>query len=124
MDYGFVGDIDRSTPRCSTSCSRRSSCPIVSPLSADDDGTLLNINADTVAAALGGGARRREAHPRDRRAGILESRDDPRSLISYIDLAGLARLKEAGKLSGGMLPKTAAIETALAGGVRRVHVVS
>jgi acetylglutamate kinase len=28
--------------------------PVVSPLSADDGGTLLNINADTVAAAIGG----------------------------------------------------------------------
>jgi acetylglutamate kinase len=27
--------------------------PIVSPLSADDNGTLLNINGDTVAAAIG-----------------------------------------------------------------------
>ena len=27
--------------------------PVVSPLSADDNGVLLNINADTVAAALG-----------------------------------------------------------------------
>ena len=28
--------------------------PVVSPLSADSSGTLLNINADTVAAAIGG----------------------------------------------------------------------
>ncbi len=27
--------------------------PVISPLSADDKGTLLNINADTVAAAIG-----------------------------------------------------------------------
>ena len=28
--------------------------PVVSPLSCDDTGQLLNINADTVAAAIGG----------------------------------------------------------------------
>jgi acetylglutamate kinase len=56
--------------------------------------------------------------------GILESRDDPRSLISYIDRAGLRRLREEGRISDGMLPKVAAIERALSGGVPRVHVIS
>ena len=49
--------------------------------------------------------------------------DDPASLISYTDLAGLRRLEE-GALSDGMLPKSRAIESAIRGGVRRVHVIS
>src|SRR5690606_41986038 len=56
--------------------------------------------------------------------GILESLDDPRSLISYIDRAGLRRLRDEGSIKTGMLPKVAAIERALAGGVPRVHVIS
>jgi acetylglutamate kinase len=56
--------------------------------------------------------------------GILESVEDPRSLISYIDRAGLRRLRDEGRISGGMLPKVAAIERALSGGVPRVHVIS
>ena len=56
--------------------------------------------------------------------GILDKLEDPRSLISYIDRAGLRRLREEGKISGGMLPKAAAIERALSGGVPRVHVIS
>ncbi len=35
--------------------------PVISPLSADDKGTLLNINADTVA----GGHRRRALAPKN-----------------------------------------------------------
>jgi acetylglutamate kinase len=54
----------------------------------------------------------------------MEKLDDPRSLISYVDRAGLARLRDSGKLTDGMLPKVAAIEHALAGGVPRVHVIS
>ena len=46
------------------------------------------------------------------------------SLISYIDLRGLKRLREEGRIADGMLPKTKAIEDAIRGGVRRVHVVS
>jgi acetylglutamate kinase len=56
--------------------------------------------------------------------GILESVDDPRSIVSYTDLAGLARLKAQGSLKDGMLPKAKAIEDALRGGVRRVHVTA
>ena len=50
--------------------------------------------------------------------------NDPQSLISYTDLAGLKRLRQEGRLQEGMLPKANAIEDALRGGVRRVHVVS
>ena len=35
--------------------------PVVSPLSADANGVLLNINADTVAAAIGAALRRGKA---------------------------------------------------------------
>jgi acetylglutamate kinase len=49
---------------------------------------------------------------------------DPRSRISYVDRAGRKRLRAEGKFLDGMLPKVAAIEQALAGGVPRVHVIS
>ena len=98
--------------------------PIVSPLSADDGGTLLNINADTVAAMIACELKAEKFVMATGAPGILDSLDDPRSLISYIDRAGLRRLRDEGKISGGMLPKVAAIERALAGGVPRVHVIS
>jgi acetylglutamate kinase len=56
--------------------------------------------------------------------GILERVEDPRSIVSYTDLAGLARLRAQGSLKEGMLPKAKAIEDAIRGGVRRVHVTS
>ncbi len=56
--------------------------------------------------------------------GILEDVSDPHSLVSYIDLNGLQRLRENGSLADGMLPKAKAIEIAISGGVPRVHVIS
>jgi acetylglutamate kinase len=56
--------------------------------------------------------------------GILESLEDPRSLVSYTDLAGLKKLRDQGSLKDGMLPKAKAIEDAIKGGVRRVHCIS
>jgi acetylglutamate kinase len=98
--------------------------PVVSPLSADDSGTLLNINADTVAAAIGAALQAEKLILCTGAPGILASVDDPRSLISYTDLPGLKRLADEGHIAAGMLPKAKAIEDAIHGGVRRVHVVS
>jgi acetylglutamate kinase len=124
IDYGFVGDIDGVDARIVRKLLEDDLVPIVSSLSADDRGTLLNINADTVAAALACELGAEKLVLATGAPGILESRDDPRSLISYIDREGLEKLKDEGKLTDGMLPKVAAIERALAGGVRRVHVIS
>ena len=124
VDYGFVGDIFGIDASILVKQLDNDLVPIVSPLSADDHGTLLNINADTVAAMIACELKAEKFVMATSTPGILESRDDPRSLISYIDRAGLRRLREEGRISDGMLPKVAAIERALSGGVPRVHVIS
>jgi acetylglutamate kinase len=124
VDYGFVGDIESIDASVLTAQLEKGFVPIVSPLSADDAGNVLNINADTVAAALACALRAEKLILATGAVGILESRDDPGSLISYVDRAGLDALRREGCLSDGMLPKVAAIEQALIGGVARVHVIS
>ena len=124
VDYGFVGDILGLDTSILVKQLDNDLVPIVSPLSSDDQGTVLNINADTVAAMIACDLKAEKFVMVTGAPGILESLADPRSLISYIDRAGLRRLREEGKISGGMLPKVAAIERALSGGVPRVHVIS
>ena len=120
VDYGYVGDIDAIDADILFDHLNHGMIPVISPISADDEGTLLNINADTVAAAVGA----EKLILATTTSGILESRDDPGSVISYIDIAGLAKLRDEGRIAEGMLPKAAAIEQALTGGVPRVHVIS
>ena len=124
VDYGFVGDIDLIDVKVLQQLLDDGLMPVVSPVSADDKGQLLNINADTVAAGIGAGLKAEKLMLCTGAPGILESVDDPRSIVSYTDLAGLARLKAQGSLKDGMLPKAKAIEDAIRGGVRRVHVTS
>ena len=124
VDYGLVGDIDRIDTTAIRNLLDDGYLPVISPLSADEHGTLLNINADTVAAAIGAALSAEKLILCTGAPGILERLDDPGSLISYTDLEGLQRLRESGSISDGMLPKARAIENALKGGVRRVHVVS
>ena len=124
VDYGLVGDIDRVDPTAIRHLLESGYLPVISPLSADDNGTLLNINADTVAAAIGAALSAEKLILCTGAPGILERADDPGSLISYTDLEGLKRLRESGSITDGMLPKARAIENAIKGGVQRVHVVS
>jgi acetylglutamate kinase len=124
VDYGFVGDIDSVEIDVLVKQLDNGLMPVVSPLSCDETGTLLNINADTVAAALAAELGAEKLILMTGAAGILEDVDDPQSLISYIDRAALDKLRDDGKLADGMLPKAAAIDAALADGVSRVHVIS
>ena len=124
VDYGFVGDIVSIDPTVIRKELDAGLMPVVSPVSADDAGTVLNINADTVAAAIGAALGAEKLILCTGAPGILERLDDPHSLISYTDVGGLRRLREEGAISDGMLPKASAIETAIRGGVRRVHIIS
>lgn len=124
IDYGFVGDIDSVEADILVSQLDNGFMPVVSPVSCDETGTLLNINADTVAAAIAAELNAEKLILVTAAAGILEDADDPQSLISYIDRAALDKLKADGKIADGMLPKAAAIDSALENGVGRVHVIS
>ena len=110
VDYGFVGDIDSVEADILQKQLDNGLMPVVSPLSCDENGTLLNINADTVAAAIAAELDAEKLILATGAPGILEDVDDPRSLISYIDRSALDKLRDDGKLADGMLPKAAAID--------------
>jgi len=124
VDYGFVGDIDSVDADILVKQLDNGIMPVVSPLSCDESGTVLNINADTVAAAIAAELDAEKMILLTGAPGVLEDSNDPQSLISYIDRAALDNLRDEGKLADGMLPKAAAIDSALANGVSRVHVIS
>jgi acetylglutamate kinase len=123
LDVGFVGDVRRIEPRVLATLLGAGYVPAVAPLAADAAGTVLNVNADTIAAEVAialGAAKLLFAVGTP---GLLERPDDPASLVPLTDVAGLDALESSGAISGGMLPKARAIRRALGGGVPRVHLV-
>jgi acetylglutamate kinase len=123
-DFGQVGDILSVNKIPIENLIDSNTIPIISPISADSDGQILNINADDVAAqiatALGATKFILITSPR----GILSNPAEPNSLISQLTLKELEALQTDGTISTGMLPKSKAIRTALESGVERVHVIS
>ena len=124
VDYGFVGDIDSVDSGVLQRQLDAGFLPVISPLSADEDGTVLNINADTVAAAIASALKAEKLILVTGAPGILDDPTDPASLVSYLDLADLERMRSEGRLDAGMKPKADAIKFAVRGGVPRVHVIS
>jgi acetylglutamate kinase len=124
VDYGWVGDLAACDVAVLRHLLAGGYLPVVSSLAADERGALLNVNADTAAAALAVALAAEKLILMTGAPGLLEDPDDPGSLVSYTDLRGLRALGERGRLRDGMLPKAEAIEAALAGGVRRAHLVA
>jgi acetylglutamate kinase len=123
VDYGEVGDLQSVDRAALERLIGAGFTPVLAPLAADDSGRVLNVNADTVASTVAVALGAEKLVFLTDTPGLLEEAKDPGSLISYVDLPGLAALEARGVLGGGMLPKVNAARAALAGGVPRVHVV-
>jgi acetylglutamate kinase len=123
VDFGEVGDVVAVRREPLDALLAAGYVPVVSPISADDDGRVLNVNADTVAAAVAVALDAEKLVFLTETPGILEDLADPSSMVSCVDLAGLDAMEARGALGGGMRPKVVAARAALASGVRRVHIV-
>mgnify|MGYP003331208313 CR=1 FL=1 len=123
VDFGYVGDIQKIDRTLIDSLMALQMIPVICPLIAGPDGILLNVNADTVAARLAMALEAEKLIFCTAVPGLLEDAKDPRRLVSYGDLDTVEELISRGVVSGGMLPKLAAVGDALRGGVRKVHLI-
>ena len=124
IDYGYVGDISSVNMDILNTQLDAGYIPIISSLTANADGVILNVNADTIAATIAYELSAEKLILMTSVPGILMDTNDKTSLISYINHDSLKKMKSNGKLTDGMLPKADAIGLALDNGVSRVHIIS
>lgn len=124
IDYGYVGDISSVNMGILNTQLDAGYIPIISSLTANADGVILNVNADTIAATIAYELSAEKLILMTSVPGILMDTNDKTSLISYINHDSLKKMKSNGKLTDGMLPKVDAIGLALDNGVSRVHIIS
>lgn len=123
VDYGFVGDIDQVNAALLADLIGKCVVPVVSPIGHDTHGSLLNTNADTIAAEVS----KALSHHFEvtlmycfEKAGVLRNPDDDESVIPQITQAEFPQLVEQGVVSGGMLPKLENAFSAIREGVSQV----
>ena len=123
VDYGYVGDIRDINISLLRILIDHHFVPVIAPVTHDGSGQLLNTNADTIAQEIA------KAVSSDyqvslvytfEKAGVLTDVNDERSTISRISVNDYIRLKEAGTVNEGMIPKLDNAFTAIRSGVSKV----
>ena len=94
--------------------------PVVASIGVDDDGGLLNVNADTMAGHLAGRLRARRLVIAGSTPGVLDASG---RTIPLLDPTAIGQLVAGGTATAGMIAKLRACEQALAGGVDDVVIV-
>lgn len=120
---GYVGEITKVNTQPILDLLEKGYIPVVSSVGCDNNGNIYNINADTAAAKIAGMLGAECLISMTNIAGILKDKDDPKSLISELNLDDAAKLMEEGVIAGGMIPKVECCVNAINWGVRKVFVI-
>lgn len=123
MDYGFVGDVDSINTQLLNNLLHQNLTLVFAPITHDQQGLLLNTNADTIAQELA------KSLSQDfdvsliysfDKAGVLLDAGDDSTVIPELTPSYYLSLKSKQKIFAGMIPKLDNAFTALNSGVKRV----
>lgn len=120
---GFVGDIISVKTEVLESILEAGMVPVVASLAVDKDGQILNVNADSYAAAVAVSLGATRLIYLSNVAGILRDINDPASLMSVVSDQEVESLIAEGVVTKGMIPKLLSAKDAVAGGVEGVHLL-
>ncbi|PNW29957.1 acetylglutamate kinase [Formosa algae] len=108
IDYGFVGDVKQVNTKVPKVLLENGITPVFCAITHDENGQLLNTNADTVTSELAIGFAdlyQVELYYCFEKDGVLLDVDDPNSVIEDINTKNYETLKADGVITDGMLPK-------------------
>lgn len=123
VDIGLVGDVETVNPAAVQDILDAGRIPVVSSVAPDldVDGQVLNVNADTAAAALATALGARKLVVLTDVEGIYADWPDRGSLLSTLPVDEARHLLT--RVDSGMVPKLEACIRAIDGGVPQAHVI-
>lgn len=124
VDLGLVGEVSECDPTSLLDLVDIGVVPVVYPIGKDASGTMLNVNADTMVAAIAASVGCSEMIAITDVPGILKDVHDLNSTIPSVNLSDIDALVEDGTISGGMIPKVEACRKAILAGVSVVRMVN
>src|SRR5688500_18911394 len=124
VDFGHVGDVVQINSRLLTVLLDHGYLPVISSLGADSEGTVFNINADTIAAEIAVQLKAEKLILLSDVDGIYLRAGDPEAKLSRLTAAETDKLISSGAATGGMIPKLQNISTLLRRGVHSAHIIS
>lgn len=122
-DFGRVGDVVSVDPKAVQDLLLADRIPVVSTVAADaeEPGQVLNVNADTAAAALAVALGASKLLVLSDVEGLYADWPDPNSLIRRISVGEAKTILP--RAEAGMLPKLEACIRAVEGGVPQAHLI-
>ena len=120
-DIGLVGNVVEVKPELLLKILNDGWIPVVSTVAHDREGQLLNVNADTAAAAIAAALGAEKLLVLTDVEGLYRQWPDRESIIRRLGVEELRRLLPT--LESGMVPKMEACVRAIEGGVPRAHVI-
>lgn len=128
IDFGFVGDpvTWKMNGKFLSTLIENDTVPVFCAITHDENGSLLNTNADTVASSLAVALSkyyRTTLYFCFEKEGVLRDINDDSSLIPLINSETFVKLKSQGIIADGMIPKLDNSFTAIHEGVSEVVIL-
>ena len=124
VDFGHVGDVVKINARLLTVLLDQGYLPVISSLGADAEGTVFNINADTIAAEIAIQLQAEKLILLSDVDGIYLRAGEPETKLSRLSAEEADALIRDGRATGGMIPKLQSICELLRRGVHSAHIIS
>lgn len=124
VDYGHVGDVVEINSRLLSVLLNEGYLPVISSLGADSEGTVFNINADTIAAEIAIQLKAEKLILLSDVDGIYLRPGEAETKLSRLSAAEADAMIKDGTATGGMIPKLQSIITLLSRGVHSAHILS
>ena len=122
-DLVFVGDIVKVNEKPILDALADGYIPVIATVASDEFGQTYNINADTAAARIAAQLKAENLILMTDIAGLLRDKDDPSTLIPYVNVSEVPFLKRKGIISGGMIPKIECCVEAVRRGVKKTAII-
>jgi acetylglutamate kinase len=123
IDYGYVGDVDSINIPLLKNLLEQNLALVFAPITHDQNGQLLNTNADTIAQEI---AKAMSAEYDVKliysfeKSGVLLNADDDSTVIPDINPSSYQKLRASEKIFAGMIPKLDNAFAALNSGVSKI----
>ncbi len=123
LDLGYVGEVTSVNIAPLLECIKQGITPVISPTARGEDGKIYNCNADTAAAQTAIALKAQRLVFMSDVPGLLQNPKNPDSVISRLKLNQVEKLKKAGVIDKGMIPKVDSAVAAIQAGVEKVSFV-
>jgi acetylglutamate kinase len=123
LKLGYVGSVEKIDTTVLKRFLETNVIPVISPVGKGSDSKSYNVNADEAASALAAKLQAEKFVLMTNVIGVLKNEDDPGTLFHSLTSKETKSLIKQGVIAGGMLPKVKACLTAIAGGVKKAHIV-